>query len=122
MQVLFGPLIAWIARVIVPLFGASRLWTVFRKLISGGLFTVGLPLAINYGIFSVAQHFSGSIFSTLGLEPRTIQLVSVGAWIADQIQLDAAFSIFLGFVAQAGAIKFARYSGLFGKFSTDLYS
>lgn len=114
-------LVAWGSRVIVPLFGFSRIFVFIKKLLSFGLFTVGVPLAINWGAYKVAENFSPQIFEAFGLSAQSITLVGVGAWMADKLQIPLCFSIFMGFVAQTAAVKLTKMGGMFSKFSTDRY-
>jgi hypothetical protein len=113
--------IAWIARSIVPLFGLGRLTGWFSKLLSFGLFTVGLPTALNWGLFKFFESNSSFVFSSLGLSSTTIELTQLGAWIGDQLNLPICFGIYMGFVAQRAVMNLVKLGGSMSKFTTNRY-
>ncbi|MBU5637061.1 hypothetical protein KOM00_09980 [Geomonas sp. Red69] len=122
MPALIAAALAWLARILPALLSFSRVLTFFKGLLSAGLFTIGIPLAINWGIFKVMQNFSAPMFDTLGLSPQSIQLTQLGAWFAVCLKLPACLSVFLGFVAKRAVLNMVKIGGIFSKFTTDRYS
>ncbi len=122
MPAVIAAILGWLARVIVPLFGLSRLFGFFKQLLGFGLMTVGLPLAINWGAFKVAQATAPSIFAHLGLTSHTVALTGLAAWLANQLSLPFCITVFMGFVAQAAVMKLVKFGGIFSRFRTDRYS
>lgn len=122
MPALVAAFLSWLARIVVPLFGMSRLFGFFKSLLTMGLMTVGLPLAINWGAYKVAENFSPQLFDSLGLSQHTIQLTGLAAWIASALQLPFALSVFMGFVAQAYVMRLTQMGGAFAKFNKSRFN
>lgn len=81
-------------------FSLSRLTAWVMTFISFGLFTVGIPLAIEWGLFNVMSVFSDTITGNFSLSPTVITLSGCAAWLADCFQLPLVLSIQLGFALQ----------------------
>ena len=114
--------LGWFGLSFGAVFSLARLGGFFKKILVGGLMTIGLPLAINTGLYSVAENLSPMVFDSLGLSPQTINIVGVGAWMASEMQLPLCFSIYMGFVAQRGVINMTKMGGALSKFTTNRYS
>lgn len=122
MPALIAAALAWLARVLPALLSTARLLAFFKGLLSAGLFTIGIPLAINWGLFRVAEHFSPQIFDSFGLSPTSINLAGLGAWFATCLKLPLCMSVYMGFVAKRAALNIVKMGGMFSKFTTDRYS
>ncbi len=122
MPALIAALIGWLARILPALLSFSRILTFFKGLLTAGLFTVGIPLAINWGLFQVMKNFSAPLFDSLGLSPQTIQLTELASWFAICLKLPACLSVYLGFVAKRAVLNMVKIGGIFSKFTTDRYS
>lgn len=122
MPAIIAAVLAWFARVLPALFSMARLLSFFKGLLTAGLFTIGLPLAINWGLFRVAENFAPQIFDSLGLSPTTIGLTGLGAWFASSLKLPLCLSVYMGFVAKRASLNLVKMGGMFSKFTTDRYS
>lgn len=122
MAQVIGLLVAWLSRVIVPLFGLSRFFGFFKSLLSFGLFTVGVPLAINWGLFKVASNFGPTALTSFGLTPRVIELTGLGAWMGTHLQLPLCISILMSFAFKGFVLRIMSTANPFNRFTTDRFS
>ncbi len=122
MPAIIAAVVAWLARVFVGAFSLSRIWTLIVGVLRAGWFTVGMPLAINWGLFKVGQKLAPAAISTLGLSSHTVTVLGLGGWIAGQMQLPLCFSVLMGFVAQRATMSMVRMAGPLGKYSPNRIS
>lgn len=110
-------LVAAIAAFLARAFSLSRLFIFVKKLLSFGLFTVGIPLAMNWGIFKVASSVAPPLMESIGLSAQSISLTGLGAWIAVKLQLPLALSVYLGFVSKRFVYNSTKMGGMFSPYS-----
>jgi len=93
---------AFLTRVFSALAGwlsLSRLTGWLVTFFTFGLFTIGIPLAIEWGLFNVLTIFGSQISDNFDLSATVISLSGVAAWLADCFNLPAVLSVQLGFAS-----------------------
>ena len=72
------------------------------KIIMGVLFITVLPVVLNnliYDLIETSLNFISSSVTSEGLEPFSMQLTGLGAWLAEVLKITDAFSVIMSAVA-----------------------